>query len=143
MSLRRANREECSYKIKEFLEHKDVEGIIVLLDRFIDSTLVYQGAIGGIESSTIIGMSKLAWDIVPDCTILLDKEPTTTISRVLSRDEHRDGCAIDVSYISRAKKAFKVIGEKMGGNRIFLKNNEPYELRAIVNRIVRNESNGT
>ena len=62
--------------------HEHVEQIIrpalaqnklVISDRFVDSTIVYQGIVGGVSADDIAAMNKIACgDIYPDVTIILD-----------------------------------------------------------------------
>jgi dTMP kinase len=47
-------------------------GHIVLCDRFIDSTAVYQGALGGIDQDQIDQLHKNTIGLWPDVTIVLD-----------------------------------------------------------------------
>ena len=46
---------------------------LVISDRFVDSTIVYQGIVGGVAANDIAVMNKIACgDIYPDVTIILD-----------------------------------------------------------------------
>ena len=74
--------------------HEHVEQIIgpalarnelVISDRFVDSTIVYQGIVGGVSADDIAAISKIACgDIYPDVTIILDIE-TRLVLHVPSR----------------------------------------------------------
>ena len=64
-------------------------GKIVLCDRFMDSTFVYQGYVGGLPLHDIDMLNTFATDnIVPDLTILLDADPAKLLSRRNARDIH-------------------------------------------------------
>jgi len=64
--------------------HEHVEQIIrpalmqnklVISDRFTDSTIIYQGVVGGVASQHIDTMNKISCgDIAPDLTIILDMD---------------------------------------------------------------------
>ena len=57
-------------------------GKIVICDRFIDSTLVYQGLVGGIEEKKIISLhNEFCYKLYPDLTILLDIDPKIGLKR--------------------------------------------------------------
>lgn len=59
---------------------------IVISDRFTDSTIVYQGLVGGVSSHDIKAMNKIAsGDISPDLTIILDIDSQLGLERALSR----------------------------------------------------------
>jgi dTMP kinase len=73
-------------------------GAVVILDRFADSTLAYQGYGRGLDSSEIIQISAIATrGVRPDLTILLDLNVDCGLSRKLGEighdaigREHRD-----------------------------------------------------
>ncbi len=77
--------------------HEHVEQIIrpaltrnelVISDRFVDSTIVYQGIVGGVSAADIAAISKIACgDIYPDVTIILDIETQIGLARAKSRGE--------------------------------------------------------
>jgi dTMP kinase len=57
-------------------------GAIVITDRYIDSSLAYQGAGRGIPTADIARLNSWATDgRLPDLTVLLDMEPTAGLSR--------------------------------------------------------------
>lgn len=60
---------------------------IVLCDRYVDSTLVYQGDGRGIDRSMLQNLNRLAADgLEPDCTLLLDMDPAPALERARQRD---------------------------------------------------------
>lgn len=59
------------------------EGKIVIADRFLLSTLVYQGFAGGLEPRDILAAGRVAvGETLPDLTILLDIDPETAFGRL-------------------------------------------------------------
>ncbi|MFO8111427.1 MAG: dTMP kinase [Desulfosalsimonadaceae bacterium] len=57
-------------------------GKIVICDRFLDSTIAYQGAARGIDAKIIAGINHLVLkDVSPDITFLLDLPPETGLMR--------------------------------------------------------------
>jgi dTMP kinase len=80
--------------------HEHVEQIIrpalaqnklVISDRFVDSTIVYQGIVGGVSADDIAAMNKIACgDIYPDVTIILDIDSQIGLARAMSRGEGED-----------------------------------------------------
>jgi dTMP kinase len=62
------------------------KGAIVLCDRFVGSTLAFQGAGRGIPSETILGLHRSAIDdLWPDLTVLLDIDPEKSLVRSRNR----------------------------------------------------------
>jgi len=68
----------CAEKIRPNLEKKDV----IILDRYIDATLAYQGYGIGVDRRLIkqLNMSAVG-DLVPDVTLLLDVAPKIGLAR--------------------------------------------------------------
>jgi dTMP kinase len=63
----------------------------VLLDRFIDSSLAYQGGGRGLGLATIRAINEFATDnLVPDRTLLLVVDPATGVLRSSGRDQPPD-----------------------------------------------------
>ena len=57
-------------------------GKVVLCDRFIDSTIVYQGLVGGVDIELIEHLHKdFCFNLYPDLTILLDIDPNIGLKR--------------------------------------------------------------
>ena len=59
------------------------DGALVLADRFIASTLAYQGTAGGVSTSQIRRVAEVALDGVwPDLTLVFDVDPQTAAKRL-------------------------------------------------------------
>ena len=62
---------------------RDIPDLVVVADRYADSTVAYQGYGRGIDIETVRTMNDLATHgVMPDLTILLDCPPDVGISRV-------------------------------------------------------------
>ena len=86
-------------------------GELVLADRFISSTLAYQGAAGGLSPEEILAVGRIAvqssW---PDLTVIFDVDETTAARRLV-------GSAKDHRYI-------KVFGPTLFSDRLELRGAE-------------------
>lgn len=83
-----SRRDNVVRLIKPALER----GEAIISDRFFDSTTVYQGIVGGVETDLIqILNARFLDNISPDITLLLDIDPAIGLARVQSResDENR------------------------------------------------------
>ncbi|WP_027486380.1 dTMP kinase [Allorhizobium undicola] len=61
-------------------------GGIVLCDRFMDSTRVYQGATGDLEQGFMVHLERVAVEgVVPDLTFILDLDARTGLARAQAR----------------------------------------------------------
>lgn len=59
------------------------EGLIVLCDRFVDSSIVYQGHARGLGMEEVRNINKFAvGDLMPDLTFYLDIEPERGLARI-------------------------------------------------------------
>ncbi len=70
-------------------------GKLVLADRFVSSTLAYQGTAGGLSASEIRAVAQVATGgLWPDVTVLLDVD-TATANRRMTGSQHTKGKAPD------------------------------------------------
>jgi len=69
--------------IKEIIAPGLDQGRILVIDRFIDSTLAYQGMVGGLGYETVRRMMEATgtW-IEPDLTFVLDVDPNLGLKRI-------------------------------------------------------------
>jgi dTMP kinase len=65
-------------------------GVIVICDRFMDSTAAYQGYARGCDLNLVNKMNVFAvHNVVPDLTILLDLQPRAGFKRLVWRNRRR------------------------------------------------------
>lgn len=63
------------------------QGACVVLDRYLDSSVVYQGVARGLGADEVERLSLWATEsLLPDLVILLDLDPRTGLSRITSPD---------------------------------------------------------
>ncbi len=90
--------------IQEIVEPGLAAGKIVIIDRFIDSTMVYQGIMGGLGEQTVRSIMEMSgtW-IEPDLTFVLDVMPEIALSRIDPSDRfERQG----IEYHRKLRDAF-------------------------------------
>ena len=74
--------------VRELIAPAIAQGQIVLCDRFLDSTTVYQGVARAIDSKKVDTINQFAiGDTKPDLTILIDLPPETGLARVHARSD--------------------------------------------------------
>jgi dTMP kinase len=72
--------------IEEVIRPSLADGMVVLCDRFADSSLIYQGFARGIGMQRVKEISRLAGiDLVPDLTIIFDVPPEVGLERARGR----------------------------------------------------------
>jgi dTMP kinase len=125
-----------SQTVKEVIKPALAAGKIVLCDRFLDSTVVYQGYGLGIDLKFIKKLGAFATDgLKPDLTILLDlplKKALDGIGSKKDRIEQRD-----FAYHRRVKEGYLALaGQEPGRIKIVRvrtkKEDTQSEIRAIV-----------
>ncbi len=80
------------------------EGRIVIIDRFIESTLVYQGILGGVDSGAIIDIMKSTHTYMePEVTVLLDAPVEISLQRIRAKDRFEN---LPLEYHDRIRRAF-------------------------------------
>ena len=73
--------------IAHFIEPALAAGRWVICDRFVDSSLAYQGGAGGLGETTIRALHKVgSGGLLPDLTLLLEADPQATAARLRARD---------------------------------------------------------
>jgi len=93
-----------SHNISRIIEPGLAEGTIIIIDRFVDSTLVYQGIVGGLGYERVKDiMGHTGTWIEPDLTFMMDVSPELGLSRINPSDrfEHRGQ-----DYHQRIRDAF-------------------------------------
>ena len=91
------------------------EGKLVICDRYIDSSLAYQGGARGLGIQEIIDINMFATDNTwPDLTILFDIEPEIGLARI-AKNADREVNRLDLEKIEFHKKVretFLLLAEK-------------------------------
>jgi dTMP kinase len=93
------------------------DGAWVICDRFIDSTLVYQGVARGLGLERVRALQTAALgDIVPDLTLILDLAPDAGLARTQNRsgDETRFE-RFEAEFHARLRAAFREIAAEEPG----------------------------
>lgn len=98
-----ARRQHVVEKILPALE----EGYIVICDRFVDSSLIYQGDARGIGIDKVFEINYFAIEeALPDLTIFVDVKPEVGLERVFSTP-NREVNRLDLESLSFHKKIYQ------------------------------------
>ena len=91
--------------VKEILEPQLKAGKIVLCDRFLDSTIAYQGYGNGIDIKTIVQLGLFATKgFAPDLTILFDIHPEKGLSRAGDKKDRIESRPLE--YHNRVRNGY-------------------------------------
>lgn len=92
------------------------EGYVVLCDRFIDSSLAYQGFARGLGIDEVMSINKFAiGEYMPDLSILFDLEPKIGLERISTSGE-REINRLDLEKIDFHEKV------REGYNKVYKEN---------------------
>lgn len=98
-----ARRQHLVEKVKPALE----KGKIVLCDRFVDSSLAYQGYARGLGVDEVLGINQFAIEqLMPALTIYFDIEPELGFSRIRKNNE-REVNRLDLETLEFHQKVRK------------------------------------
>jgi dTMP kinase len=82
-------------------------GAIVLVDRYLDSTIIYQGAVRRLRREDLDWANRLATDgLLPDLTLLLDVDPTIGLARRRQNGSSTPYDRADLSIHHTIRRAF-------------------------------------
>ena len=112
------------------------KGDIVLCDRFIDSTIVYQGVGGAINETLLLSLHKnFCYDLYPDITFFLSLDPKVGLVRTLSRNNKTEDRFenMGLSYHQKIQDGFKALSDK--NNKRFFEINAELSVEKISNQI--------
>lgn len=91
------------------------EGSIVLCDRFIDSSLAYQGYARKLGIEEVMSINRFAiGEYMPDLSILFDLDPKIGLERI-SSNEHREINRLDLEKIDfheRVRAGYNIVYEE-------------------------------
>ncbi|MFP3024667.1 MAG: dTMP kinase [Wolbachia sp.] len=95
--------------MKELILPALKEGKTVICDRFIDSTIAYQGYGLGVDLSLIRDLHKLVEIKYPDITFILDIDVQVGLSRAKDKNKYEE---MDVDFYNKVREGFQEIAKK-------------------------------
>ena len=102
---------------REVIEPALAAGRLVICDRWVDSSLVYQGAARGLGEAVRVVNTYAAADLfTPDATVLLDLEPAEALARATGADDDHDRIeALGVAYQDKVRAAYLELARREPG----------------------------
>ena len=105
-----ARRQHLYEKVFPALKEKK----IIIFDRFVDSSIVYQGYVRGIGMDEIIMLNNFATEgFLPNLTLYFDVDPEVGIKRVNSGDRHIDRLDLEgMEFHNKVREGYLILVEK-------------------------------
>lgn len=106
------------------------EGKIVISDRFLDSSLAYQGGARGLGIDKILAMNQYATDgFYPDLTLLFDIDPRIGMQRIAANN-NREVNRLDLEKIEfhdNVRKTFLELAKRFSDRYVVLDASKPFD----------------
>jgi dTMP kinase len=123
--------------VKEKIRPDLHSGKVVICDRFIDSTIAYQGYGRGLDVQKLVSINEIATEgLIPDITFLLDIKPENAFKRIDSTEIDRME-SVGIKFFKKIRKGyFQII--KDNPERFFLINADQSEvlIENEINKII-------
>ncbi len=107
------------------------EGKIVICDRYLDSSLAYQGYARGLGEENILNINKFATeDTMPDLTILFDVDPEVGMERI-KENSTREVNRLDLEQMEfhkTVRNAFLAISKEYPERYVVIDASKPLEI---------------
>ena len=129
--------------VMNLIRPKLAEGFVVICDRFLDSSLVYQGFVKGLDMEMMMRVHQyLVGDITPDITFLLDIDPEISTKRLRNNDRvfnHYDASGIE--FHKKIREGFLKISERFSSRVVVINagessDNVAFQIRFHIDKIV-------
>ena len=105
-----ARAQRCNKVIRPALE----AGKVVISDRFLWSSVVYQGIVGGLGVEEVLSIGRVATrGLLPDLTVLVDLDPEDSHSG-LDEDDRMESRGLD--FQRRVREGFLSLAEEFSDN---------------------------
>jgi dTMP kinase len=90
------------------------QGKVVLCDRFIDSSLAYQGHARGLGMDEVYAINKFAiGDTLPDLTIFIDVPPHVGLNRVFNNTRKVDRLDLeDIAFHEKVYEGYMIVAKR-------------------------------
>lgn len=106
------------------------EGKIVISDRFLDSSLAYQGGARGLGIDKILELNQFATDgFYPDLTLLFDLDPKVGLARIAANN-NREVNRLDLEKIdfhNNVRNTFLELAKRFDDRYVVLDASKPFE----------------
>ncbi|WP_242224233.1 dTMP kinase [Bacillus cereus group sp. BfR-BA-01380] len=127
-----ARRQHLVEKVMPALE----DNYIVICDRFIDSSLAYQGYARGLGVDKVFEINRFATeDCMPDITIYLDIEPEVGLARI-RKDDNREVNRLDLEsmeFHKRVREGYLQLVNRFADRIVVVNADQPME--AVVEEV--------
>lgn len=100
--------------VNEIIKPNIKKGVVVICDRYYDSSSAYQGYGGKVDSKKISSVNDFATGgLIPDITFLIDISPANAFKRAVNRENAKDRMENkNTAFYNKVYKGFKSIAKQ-------------------------------
>lgn len=123
-----------AYHVEKIIKPNLNKGKLVICDRFIDSSVVYQGILGNVSRETIEELNHISTkSLLPNLTILLDIDPKIAIKRITQNNRETNKFDLkDLNFHKKVAKAYLSLANESKRFAVFDANKSIDELKSEV-----------
>lgn len=122
-----ARRQHLVQKVLPAME----AGKLIIFDRYVDSSMVYQGYVRGIGIDEVYEMNRFATeDFLPDLTICLDLDPQIGMDRI-SKNSDREVNRLDLEGMDfhyKVREGYEILAKRFPNRIVMIDANQKIEL---------------
>lgn len=85
------------------------EGMVVICDRFLDSSLAYQGYARGLGMESILKINHFALDYLPHLTLFIDVKPEIALKRLSNRNKSDRLDLEDINFHEKVYQGYQKV----------------------------------
>ncbi|NBT59656.1 dTMP kinase, partial [bacterium] len=98
-------------ELAEYIRAQLIEGVVIICDRWLLSTFVYQGEINNVPKSLILDIYNATANVIPDVCFLLDLSPEVARARIgTPADRYERRCFEDWQRVCAAYHKYATPG---------------------------------
>ncbi len=118
-----------SQHLKDIVIPNLEKGNIVICDRFVDSSYVYQGIARNIGLDSVMAINDLVIkDCKPDLTIYIDIEPETGLQRINKNNRNKDRLDLEsLEFLTKVRNGYLKIAEMFKERIVVVNGDQPLE----------------
>ena len=115
--------------VAEFIEKKLAAGTTVFCDRFVDSTLAYQGYARNLGIDNVYNINMYATNgFLPDLTILIDIPPEVGLERIKKNSREVDRLDLEkISFHKKVHEGYLLVSKKFSSRIVIVDGNKPLD----------------
>lgn len=119
------------------------ENKLVIVDRYIDSSLVYQGIARGLGVGTVLNINKHSInELMPHKTIYLDIDPKIALDRLSTNNRETNRLDLEsINFHNKTREGYLMLAKQCPDRYLVINANQPPEdvFNEVLNKLLNND----